>query len=868
MTRPSTAKKPTVEALVLSELLLLSALLLAALGGCGTEARRGPSTGDGRQGGEQTDTGGGAPDTGRASDAGADAGSRDGGRFDAGADVGAETDGGGASDGGREPDAEDPADLARDSDAGGAVDLGGEPDSGAGVDGGGAVDTGGAHDVGGTSDAGVRTDAGGEPDAGAGHDAGGAADCACADGQRCQAGLCEDEPSCDDDCGEPWLATCSGDGFGTRLCVPDPEVPGCTVPSRRVPCGEGRSCAAGVCSGRCLAPEVLFLVDRSSSMSAGGRWDFTSSALLDVAERFGALARVGVRAFPGLADACAAAELSPPAFHNQQAFEHIPAPAQVAQTPIAAAFEGVLDAFGDPDEGEAVVLITDGDETCQQELAALAEVEVLRRRGVRTFAVGISQQANGELLGRIATAGGTAPGGGPGWHLVREAAELEAALAGVFTSLETCACLPEDTGCDGDTRLVCSALGDGLVPSERCAFGCRSGACFPVCRPGGDTVRCADAQRLACNATGDAFAPAEDCPWGCDEALGCLPPPTVGSCRYEAPLQVRAATGLDLALSALIHHAGVTDGSPATDPAPLVLVQLGYGPDGVPPDDAAWVWQAAAPDGAWDDLAGDLPGWDRYATTIPVPSEGDWDLAARASVSGGADWTACDRGPSGSDDGFASADAGQLVAVADALCTPGDWVCDGDTARRCGPGGVDFVEEQACDPLFGCAAGQGCRNIDYRFDIQRELPDAAMADWRVCHASRYDADGFPMDAIRAACDGNVLAVGCRRIGSPDWRLVAMGERDVVFSVTGDANEFDEHNGADWYYGPDSGIGFARSIGPEIVRHINGCDTEVRYGTYRMCWFTSGDVLGRGYRCGSDFSLDENPLWERRIWTVP
>jgi len=868
----------------------------------------GADAGGETDGGDATDAGE-RPDVLEATDAGEE---RDQGE---GLDLGEEQDAGHALDQGGAPDAGPGGDAGEATDGGSdEVDASGGADAGQGEDAGHAVDGGGQEDAGGGTDlardagevcqagatrcaseravevcaAGVWVQALECPEANVCEDGGCVAaprcgdndcdanedcevceaDCACGDGQVCQAGVCEDEPPCDDGCGETWLATCSGDGFGYRLCLPDPEAPGCTTPSRRVPCGEGRSCAEGVCSGRCLSPEVLFLVDRSSSMSAGGRWDFTRAALLDVADRFGALARLGVRAFPGVADGCAAADLAPPAFANRDAFERIAAPDQLAQTPIAAAFEGVLDAFGDPDEGEAVVLITDGDETCQEELAALTQVELLRRRGVRTFAVGISQQANGELLGRIAAAGGTVRVGLPGWYLVREAAELEAALSDVFDRLEVCACLPADRACEGDTRLACSEQGDGLVPAEQCPFGCHAGACYPLCRPGGDTIRCADATRLACNATGDSFEPAEQCAWGCDEQLGCLPPPTVDSCRYDAPLQVRAATGLDLSLSGLLYHQGLTDRGPGPDPAPRIRVEVGYGPAGAPPEDPTWVWQAADPDWTWDDLAADLPGWDRYAATVPVPAEGAWDLASRASVSGGAAWTVCDRGPGGSDDGFASAAAGHHEAVAEALCVPGEWVCDDATANRCGPGGVDFVEELACDPRFGCAPGDGCRDVDYRFDVQRELPDAVMADWRVCHASRYDEGGFAMDDIRAACDGNVIAYGCRRIGLPDWRIVAMGERDVVFDVTGDGDEVNDHNGAEWYYGPNSGIGFTRTIGPTIDRSINGCDTEMRYGTYRLCWFTAGDVLGNGYRCGSDFSLDGNPLWERRIWTVP
>ncbi len=361
---------------------------------------------------------------------------------------------------------------------------------------------------------------------------------ACPDGAACAGGQCV--VGCDDDCGALWAGSCTDDGFGLRLCTPDPERPGCTTPSRRIPCGEGRACVGGACGGQCVQPEVLLLIDRSSSM-IGERWQFTRQTLLDtVGDRQGQ-ARLGLRTFPGTGDGCAAGNITAPAFGALRTFERMPEPAEVAQTPIAAAFDGVEVVFGDPDEGETIILLTDGDETCDEELAAVQRVEALRRRGIRTFAVGISRQANGELLAAIAEAGGTARAGGPPYYVVDDAAQLGAALADIFVRLEACVCAEGETRCAAGNAQVCAPDGLSFEVTERCELGCNAevGACFGVCDPGEEGLLCDGDSATVCAPEGDGYVVVERCRFGCQDGVGCNPVCRPGSrlCQGDVSTQ-------------------------------------------------------------------------------------------------------------------------------------------------------------------------------------------------------------------------------------------------------------------------------------------------------------------------------------------
>ena len=479
----------------------------------------------------------------------------------------------------------------------------------------------------------------------------------CGNQQACDNGRCV--AACDGSCGAPWAATCSGDGFAYLTCLPGLEVPECTELSRRIPCGEDRQCANGACGGACLAPEVMVLIDRSSSMLAGGRWDFARTALEDLAVRYGAGARLGLRLLPGDRQGCEPGDIRPPAFNNVATFRNLPDPAQVAQTPLAAALTGLEAAFGDPDEGEAVVLITDGDETCADADAVIAQVTALRRRGVRTYAVGISQQANGDLLTAIAVAGGTARPNERAFYLVRDGAELQAALGDVLTRLESCVCQAGDVGCEGDQRLACSADRRTFAAVENCPNGCGDGACFPTCRPG--AWSCVGADQRVCADDGQGYSDLEACEWNCEPGVGCRAQRPIDYCRLQFPLEAQYRRGEVFGVYGIIYHAGVTDRTVGVDRHPRILVQLAFAPRGTPENAGGWAHNDAAPNFAWNGAERGEPNNDEYAGMIAINNVGEFDLVVRVTTDGGRTYTLCDA--NGSIDGYQPENAGRITIV-------------------------------------------------------------------------------------------------------------------------------------------------------------------------------------------------------------
>jgi len=170
----------------------------------------------------------------------------------------------------------------------------------------------------------------------------------------------------------------------------------------------------------------VLVVDRSSSM-AGARWEMVAGVIGELCTLLRDRADVSIRLFPAL-DACGAGDVR---VCNGRPNDE---PSALGETPIAAALTDLRGTFGDPNEAEAVILITDGDETCGEELDAVAPVEQLRRHDIATHAIGVSQLANRDLMNAIAAAGGTAA------TQVNDRHALWAALMDVERGLEGCAC--------------------------------------------------------------------------------------------------------------------------------------------------------------------------------------------------------------------------------------------------------------------------------------------------------------------------------------------------------------------------------------------------------------------------------------------
>lgn len=132
----------------------------------------------------------------------------------------------------------------------------------------------------------------------------------------------------------------------------------------------------------------------------------------------------------------------------------------------------------------------------------------------------------------------------------------------------------------------------------------------------------------------------------------------VAAAVLKAPLAINGSAGSTAAVRALLHIQGLTDSSNGPDPSPLVVCQVGYGPDGSDPSAGAWIWFAASIDGNWWDL--EAPGYDQYVGALTLPDTGPADYAARFSGDNGQTWTYCD-GAAGSVDGYQSANAGQIT---------------------------------------------------------------------------------------------------------------------------------------------------------------------------------------------------------------
>ncbi len=142
----------------------------------------------------------------------------------------------------------------------------------------------------------------------------------------------------------------------------------------------------------------------------------------------------------------------------------------------------------------------------------------------------------------------------------------------------------------------------------------------------------------------------------------CPPPPLVDFCALQFPLDVEARAGEQLQVFGVVYEPGLTDVSEGVDPTDRIEGQAGAGPAGTDPAAGEdWAWRDAAPNPDWDGVEAGQPNNDEYVASLGVPVEGDYDLALRFRLDGGA-WTYCDRG-AGSDDGYASEDAGHLTAT-------------------------------------------------------------------------------------------------------------------------------------------------------------------------------------------------------------
>ncbi len=340
--------------------------------------------------------------------------------------------------------------------------------------------------------------------------------CAAGSGSCSASGLCLTSPP---ECAGG-SATCAGDGFGFIPCGYEPAA-GTDTDGLRVACPAGVACTSGSCAATaCVAAKVMLILDRSSSMLDSGAWAWVQPGVEDVVYSRNEQNRLGLRVFPKPgSEACAVGDVHSLELelgeYPDSVAQLIPEPDALASTPIAASLEGLENEFGDPAYGQAVILVTDGDETCGDPEAAVLRVSQLFRRGIATYVVAVTTTANRVFLDHLAQAGGTGQS-----YLATDRASLEAKLQDSFRRIGACHDCGEHEvpSCEEGTLVTCDAETQGSVHESyfSCTGTCATSSGGAEClEPAG--AWCFDASSLGDELEeAEGMAPAVSCAAGND----------------------------------------------------------------------------------------------------------------------------------------------------------------------------------------------------------------------------------------------------------------------------------------------------------------------------------------------------------------
>jgi cysteine-rich repeat protein len=191
---------------------------------------------------------------------------------------------------------------------------------------------------------------------------------------------------------------------------------------------------------------------------------------------------------------------------------------------------------------------------------------------------------------------------------------------------------------------------------------------------------------------------------------------------------------------------------------------------------------------------------------------------------------------------------GDCVALADAI--PG-FDCDlfqraGRLDDRWSPGvcGLSVAYDVVCE---------GVEPLSFE-GIRQDIPQAEIdqGGFVECWSSDYSDTDIPLADVDAACDGEVLLMGCAAEGADGLAVGAMGLGREVKRARGDGEmDSGEHNGVQWYRSNGRSWGFAPA-GAAIRRST--CDVEAEQREQRMCWHVNGAQLVAGWSCGAQRGL--------------
>lgn len=269
----------------------------------------------------------------------------------------------------------------------------------------------------------------------------------------CGARVCGEEPVCNSSCGvcatdeactpdgrcvptcELGDVRCTPDGVGFNGCGPNDAL-GVLDFGPRVACAGGGQCVEGArppCTRlECAPADVMLLIDRSARISQDSVWSWMKETVSARIAMHDSAGRFGLVQFPEAQ--CAPGPVVPLAANASGSIEQsMSPPGPEASVPIAASLQAARAQFRSGIDAQAVLLVTAGDETCDTPQAATLAAARLFRMGVKVYVVGVTAQANMQLLDAVAMAGGTEQAYRADAHQ-----ELEDALTQAFMRMGAC----------------------------------------------------------------------------------------------------------------------------------------------------------------------------------------------------------------------------------------------------------------------------------------------------------------------------------------------------------------------------------------------------------------------------------------------